>query len=485
MTTPKKTTALTVKLCIFMLTCFSFNQLMAQAIDMSKMTPDERKATQSKIEAASRVDWKNTMDMLGLKMPELVPVASDTTMPPNLNQKVAGSGYWFDTNGSQVTRTMWGNWTNYYESKANNYVLIDPLKLKNGKPVNNASTWWKKRRPEILADYEENIYGYIPKNAPKVTFEVTAINDTAMGGKAVKKTIVGHIDNSAYPEATPTVLITLYIPKNITGKVPLLVTVGGFLGRFPGSKSTAPTALDMVLAKGWAIATVNTGALQADNGAGFKTGIIGLLNKGNMRKPDEWGVFSAWCWGLSRAFDYFETEPSIDSKKIGIEGHSRWGKTALLESALDSRWAICYASCAGSMGSALEKRDYGENINDCAQPGEYHWMAANFLKYAGKWQSMPVDAHELIALVAPRPLLITGGTQDQWADPKGEFLACVAASPVYELLGKKGISTTEMPPPDVALTDGDLAFREHIGWHTDLPDWPVFISFAERYFNNK
>ena len=138
-----------------MLTCFSFNNVVAQAIDMSKMTPDERKATQSKIEAASRVDWKNTMDMLGLKMPELVPVASDTTMPKNLTQKVVGSGYWFDANGSQVTRTMWGNWTNYYESKANNYVLIDPLKLKNGKPVNNASTWWKKRRPEILADYEE------------------------------------------------------------------------------------------------------------------------------------------------------------------------------------------------------------------------------------------------------------------------------------------------------------------------------------------
>jgi hypothetical protein len=182
---------------------------------------------------------------------------------------------------------------------------------------------------------------------------------------------------------------------------------------------------------------VNTGALQADNGAGFKTGIIGLMNKGSLRKPDEWGVFSAWCWGLSRALDYLTTEPLIDAKKVGIEGHSRWGKTALLASALDPRWAICYASCAGSMGSALEKRDYGENINDVAQPGEYHWMAGNFLKCAGNWQNMPVDAHELIALVAPRPLWITGGTQDLWADPKGEFLACVAASPVYALLGKK------------------------------------------------
>jgi hypothetical protein len=264
-----------------------------------------------------------------------------------------------------------------------------------------------------------------------------------------------------------------------------LSIVGGFLGRFQGSKSTAPTSLDLVLAKGWAIATVNTGALQADNGAGFKTGIIGLMNKGNMRKPDEWGVFMDWRWGLSRALDYLEKEPLIDAKKVGIEGHSRWGKTALLATALDPRWAIWYASCAGSMGSALEKRDYGENINDVAQPGEYHWMTGNFLKYAGNWQNMPVDAHELIALVAPRPLLITGGTQDQWADPKGEFLACVAANPVYKLLGEKGISVSQMPPPDTALTDGDLAFREHVGGHSDLPDWPVFISFAERYFDKK
>ncbi len=483
MKSPQKRTALTVKLCIFMFTCFSINKVVAQAIDFSKLTPEERKAAQTKVEAASRVDWQKTMDMFGLKLPVLGSPMTDPTMPPNLTQRVVGSGYWFDSFGSQVTRTMWGTWTNYDESKANNYVLINPLKLKNGKLVDKASVWWKKRRPEILADYEEYIYGYTPKNTPKVNFEVTLTDTNAMDGKAIKKTIVGRIDNSAYPDATPTVAITLYIPKHTTGKVPLMVTVGGFLGRFPGSKSTAPTALDMVLAKGWAIATVNTGALQADNGAGFKTGIIGLMNKGNIRKPDDWGVFTAWCWGLSRAFDYFETEPLIDSKKIGIEGHSRWGKTALLESALDSRWAICYASCAGSMGSALEKRDWGESINDCAQPGEYHWMAANFLKYAGNWQSMPVDAHELIALVAPRPLLITGGTQDQWADPKGEFLACVAASPVYVLLGKKGISVTEMPAPDVSLTDGDLAFREHTGGHTDLPDWPVFIEFAERYFN--
>lgn len=478
-----KKSVLRIQVCIFMLLFISVNRSMAQAIDFSKLSPDERKAAQSKIEAANRVDWQNMMNLLGLKTPVLVPPLEDSSRPPNLTQKVAGSGYWFDANGSQTVRTLWGDWTNFDESKTGNYVLADPLKLKNGKPVTTASVWWKKRRPEILEDYQKEIYGYIPKNMPKVRFEVTSIDSSALDGKAIKKTIVGHIDNSAYPEARPVVAITLYLPRNTQGKVPLLVNVGGYLGKYPGSKSTAPTALDLVIAKGWAIATVNTGELQADNGDGFKTGIIGLMNKGKMRRPEDWGVFSAWCWGLSRAFDYFETEPLIDSKKTGIQGHSRWGKTALLESALDSRWAICYASCAGSMGSALEKRAYGESINDCAAPGEYHWLAGNFLKYAGNWQNMPVDAHELISLVAPRPLLITGGTGDQWADPKGEFLACVAASPVYKLLGKKGISVTEMPAPDTSLTDGDLAFREHTGGHTDLPDWPVFISFCERYFN--
>jgi hypothetical protein len=237
-----------------------------------------------------------------------------------------------------------------------------------------------------------------------------------------------------------------------------------------------------VLGLGWAYATVNTGNIQADNGAGLGEGIIGLVNRGQPREPDQWGVLAAWSWGLSRALDYLETDPAIDAKRAAIQGHSRWGKTALLSGALDARWAIVWPSCSGAMGASIEKRSWGENIDNVAGGGEYHWMAGNFLKYAGHWQDMPVDAHELIALVAPRPVFITGGTRDQWSDPHGEFLAAVGADPVYRLLGKRGLGTTTMPAPDVSLIDAELAFRDHEGGHTDAPDWPVFLRFAQRYF---
>lgn len=186
---------------------------------------------------------------------------------------------------------------------------------------------------------------------------------------------------------------------------------------------------------------------------------------------------------MSRALDYFQTDPQIDAKKAAIEGHSRWGKTALLAGALDQRSAVVYASSSGAMGASLERRNWGETIDNVAEGGGYHWMAGNFLKYAGNWAAMPVDAHELLALVAPRPLFITGGTKgDTWVDTHGEFLAAVAADPVWRLLGAKGLGTTTMPAPDHGLMDGDLAFREHEGGHTDMLDWPAFLQCAKRYF---
>jgi hypothetical protein len=452
----------------------------APAVDFGKMTPEERNAYFAKIREASEVDWRAMMNHLGLKEPTLPPADKDPNRPAHLVQR-EGSSNWYDSEGNTHVRSGWGIWSNYEEAKAVSYTLPDPLTLKNGQPVRTVADWWKLRRPEILNDFLTEIYGRKPANTPKVTFEVTETDQKALEGRAVKKTIVGHIDNSRYPQATPRIEITLYTPAKATGRLPLIVQVsGGFERFFP--KPDGPTAMDMVLEKGWAFATVNTGAIQADNGMGLKEGIIGLMNEGKLRKPDEWGVLAAWCWGLSRALDYFETDKAIHPKQIGIEGHSRWGKTALLAAALDARWAITYSSCSGAMGASLEKRSWGETIDNVAGAGEYHWMAGNFLRYGGNWAAMPVDAHELMALVAPRPLFVTGGTKDQWSDPHGEFLACVAAGSVYRLLGKKDLGTTEMPAPDVSLISGDLAFRNHEGGHTDLPDWPVFLQFASRYF---
>lgn len=461
--------------CVFI--GLSVGLAFSQSPDLQKMTPEERTAYMNKMRIASQEDWQKMMDKLHLKLPSLPPPTDDPNRPPHLKQK-EGSTNWFDEAGNTHIRSGWGIWSNYDERIASTYTLPDPLVLKNGKPVTNAATWWKQRRPEILADYLTEIYGKTPTNTPAVTFGTAGTDSTVLMGKALRKKLLGRIDNARYPAATPSIPVTYYRPVNAKGKIPMMVIVwGSFPQPLPG--------IEKLIDAGWAVAVVNTGAIQQDSGGGLHEGIIGLMNEGKDRKPDDWGVLAAWSWGLSRVLDYFEKDSGINARQIGIQGHSRWGKTALLAGALDPRWAIVFASCSGSMGASLEKRNYGETIDNVAGSGEYHWMAGNFLKYGDNWAAMPVDAHDLMALIAPRPLFITGGTKDSWSDSEGEFLACVAASPVYALLGKKGVGTTTMPAPDVALIDGELAFRNHEGGHVDILDWPTFLAFAQREFKLK
>lgn len=468
-------------LCVFSL---STHPIYAQNADNTSPSMEEWRAAVAKKRAIAEVDRQKMIDQLSIEPPEpLPPAEEDPNRPQYLFQK-EGSNNWYDEAGNTHVRSSWGNWSNYDESKAGGYTLPDPLTLKNGKLVNDPQTWWQQRRPEILHDFLTEIYGKIPENMPKVTFEVSEVDSTTLEGKAIMKKVVGYIDNARYPDATPSINITMYTPANATGPVPMMVkATTEFRFPFPPREGDdpGPTPMEQVLALGWGYATVNTGDIQEDSGAGLHEGIIGLVNEEKPRKPEDWGVLAAWSWGLSRVLDYFETDVSVDAKQVGIQGHLRWGKTALLAAALDQRWAIVFSSCSGAMGASLEKRNWGETIDNVAGTDEYHWMAGNFLKYGGHWEDMPVDAHQLIALIAPRPVFITGGTQDQWSDPHGEFLACVAASPVYRLLGKKGVGTTNMPAPDVALTSGELAFRNHDGGHTDLVDWPVFLKFAQRY----
>jgi len=453
----------------------------AQVPDFRTMTPAQRQAFFDSIRVASERDRDLMVARLTLPAPRpLPPPESDPNRPPNLVQR-QGSTNWYDSAGNTHVRSQWGAWSNYDESRVGPYTLPDPLVTNDGRRVRDSTMWWRVRRPEILDLFDREIYGRIPTRTPAVGFTVAAVDSATYPGQAVIKRVVGRIDNSAYPAARPSIEVTIYLPPVVIRPVPIVVTVGGL---FFGPRDTArvPDRIAQVLALGWAYATVNTGAIQADNGAGLREGIIGLVGRGQPRSPDDWGVLAAWSWGLSRALDHFETDPQIDSRRAAIQGHSRWGKTALLAGALDRRWAIVYASCSGAMGASLEKRDWGETIDNVAGTGEYHWMAGNFLKYGGAWTAMPVDAHELIALVAPRPIFITGGTTDQWVDPHGEFLAAVAAEPVYRLLGARGLGTAVRPQPDVSLTDGELAFREHVGGHTDALDWAVFLQWARRYF---
>ncbi|HLZ42124.1 MAG TPA: hypothetical protein VKQ11_14240 [Candidatus Sulfotelmatobacter sp.] len=388
------------------------------------------------------------------------------------------------------------NAANYDESKANPYpILPDPLVLESGSKVTTSEMWWKQRRPEIVELFDREIYGRVPRDTPKVTWEIlSSANDKNGDVPVVTKKLKGHLDNSSYPLINVDIDLTLTTPANASAPVPVIIelalspeVIAALTKRFPDlfKPSTGPAWQQQVLAKGWGYATYIPTTVQADNGEGLTAGVIGLSNKGQPRKLDDWGALRAWAWGASRVLDYLETDKTVDAKRVGIEGHSRYGKAALIAMAYDERFAIGYISSSGEAGAKLFRRNFGEQIGNIAGTGEYHWMAGNFLKYDGPLteKDLPVDAHELIALCAPRPVFVgAGATQgDGWVDAKGMFLAEVGAGPVYRLLGKKGLGATEFPPIETAWIDGDLGFRQHSGGHTPAPNWPTFITFASRY----
>jgi hypothetical protein len=376
------------------------------------------------------------------------------------------------------------------ESKATPYTsLPDPLVFKDGSAVKTAQQW-EKRKLEIFEDFDREIYGRVPAKTPAVAWRVVSEQDTNLGGiPVITKQLVGHVDNSEYPAITVDINMTLTTPKNKTAPVPVILEFGwNFPLGWKMPQQDGPTWQQQVLEKGWGYAVLLPTSIQADNGAGFREGIIGLVNKGQPRKLDDWGALRAWAWGASRAMDYFQTNPDVDANRVAIEGLSRYGKAALVTLAYEPRIAIGFIGSSGAGGAKILRRNLGEQVENLASSGEYHWFAPNFIKYAGPLTPMdlPVDAHELVALCAPRPVFISVGSPDvegQWIDARGMFLAGVHAGPVYELLGKKGLGTAEFPPKETALVEGQIAFRQHAGGHTVGPNWPVFIKYAQRYFS--
>jgi hypothetical protein len=374
-----------------------------------------------------------------------------------------------------------GHVSNYTEEKVPAYTLPDPLVLTNGKKVTTVEMWMKERRPEILKFYRTEIYGGVPDNAPKVTWEVAETDDNARKGTAITRRVVGRMGDKVNG---PRMTLTIHTPAKAKGPVPLLLNMTFGFGMNKAPKLGGFDLIEEVLGRGWGYATLGYGDIQPDRADRWTEGVIGLTLKDGQTKPaaGEWGTISAWAWGVSRCIDYFESDKLVDAKKVSITGASRLGKTVLWAGAQDERVAAVCAVVPGEMGASLIRRDWGETLDDMAQ--NFHWQfAGNFQKWVGKWNDLPVDQHMLIALCAPRPVYVNGGLTDQWSDPKGEFLAQVAAGPVYRLLGAKDLGATEVPPLDKPVTSGSLGFHYHSSGHTAVPaDWKAFLDFADRHF---
>ncbi len=434
------------------------------------------------------------------------------------------------------------NQANYDESKANPYPdWPDVLTFKNGRKVNTPAEW-QQRRTEIMEDFSREVLGRVPANAPKITWRVLYTDHEMLGRVPVKvRQLVGRADNTADPAISVNIQMTLVTPETAKGPVPVLMMFtradppapaqpsSDELDRLNAALKAAMVKQDPSLkpvidshpawmpfprppmfvfpqlnadgdlpnefqlaAAGWGFARIDPVSIQADNGAGLTQGIIGLANKGQARKPEDWGALRAWAWGASRGFDYLATLPEVDAKHIGIEGVSRYGKAALVTMAYDTHFAMVLVGSSGEGGAKPHRRNFGEAVENLTGAGEFHWMAGNFIKYGGPKNAgdLPVDAHELIALCAPRLTFISYGVPEKgdahWLDHQGSFMATVAAQPVWELLGAKGIGpaqdyhSAKMPDVNVGLLDGQLAWRQHDGGHTDAPNMKWFIQWADR-----
>jgi hypothetical protein len=501
-----------LKCCALSLSCLYAVGGMGQSVGTSSNAPGP-------VTFTAEQDHQNMMDQLGIKA--LRPGPSGDEKAPNH--------------------------ANYDESKANPYPnLPDPLTLNNGQKVTSPQMWREKRRPEIVEMFEKDVYGRVPKDVPAVKWSVTAVDPERIGfNPVIAKDLVGQVDNSSYPAISVKIHMTLVTPANAKGPVPILVMFGraGFpapnepsgedLNRINAALKTLlmqqdPTLKEVLadhpawqpvkatpfqfpqmnadgdppntwelIAAGWGFALLDLASVQADDGAGITRGIIGLVNKGQPRKPEDWGALRAWSWGAGRALDYLVTDPSVDAKHVGIEGVSRYGKAALVTMAFDQRFAMVLVGSSGKGGATPLRRNYGEAVESLTG-GEYYWMAGNFMKYGASDATfgsrtpgdIPVDSNELIALCAPRPTFISYGIPEKgdsrWLDHQGSFMATVDASRVFTLLGVKGLGvegdyhTAKMPPVNQGLLAGKLAWRQHDGGHTDAPNMKYFVEWADK-----
>ena len=390
--------------------------------------------------------------------------------------------------------------TNYDESNVGTYTLPNPLVFNDGKPVRTAADWIQRRRAEVLELFAANIYGHSPAAPKKLRYEVFDTDQNGLNGKAIRKQITIHFSDK---NEGPKEELLLFIPKNSHKPAPVFLVLS-FNGNQTAAKDSsikltpswsrtgekqqpaedsrgrAQADTERIISSGYAFATINYADIEPDFKGGDVSGIRPLFFKPGQTASleGEWGAIGAWAYGLSRALDYLEKDKDVDAKHVAIVGHSRLGKTVLWAGAIDPRFAMVVSSCSGEGGASLSRRDYGERIRNLVTNFPY-WFTSTYQQYADNEDKLPIDMHELIALNAPRPVYITAGETDRWADPKGEFLACVAAGPVYKLLGGEDLGTEEMPALDRPIMKS-IAFHIHTGGHAITPfDWEQFLKFAD------
>lgn len=442
------------------------------------------------------------------------------------------------------------NAANYDEALANPFPeLPDLLTTENGRKVKSPEVWWEQRRPEIEEIFEREVYGRIPESVPEVRWDVVISEREYIGWTPVNaKKLVGRVDNSEYPLIDVEFSMVVVTPARAEGPVPVLMMFGPaslpapaqpdrddfeklnravkellagdpaireILEKYPaydplvrpeGVNSWGfrrpsqgdPSLTEQLIAAGWGYVQIDPSSIQADNGEGLTCGgIIALVNKGQPRKPDDWGALRAWSWGAARGLDYLETDSAVDDTRVGIEGVSRYGKAALVTLAFEERFAFGLIGSSGKGGTTLHRRNFGEAVENLTGGG-YYWMAGNYLKYSAQEGELghmdagdlPVDSHGLIAMCAPRHTFISYGIPEKgdahWLDHQGSFMAAVAAQPVFRLLGVKDMGVPDdymaarMPPVLVGLTEGNLAWRQHDGGHTDAPNIPFFIEWVDK-----
>jgi hypothetical protein len=395
---------------------------------------------------------------------------------------------------------------NFDEARVPAYTLPPLLVTGGGQPVTNAAQWRSVRRPELMRLFETHVYGRSAPGPGKLAFDVTAVDPNALNGLATRKEVTIHLTGG---KAGPCMYLLIYSPNAVTKPAPAFlglnfrgnhsvhadpgITISTNWVKFAPPEQLAEHGIEgsrgsraerwqveKILGRGYALVTAFYGDLEPDSPDGWQHGIRGALQKSGFA-PDDWGAIGAWAWGLSRALDYLETDPSIDVGHVAVMGHSRLGKTALWAGAQDERFALVISNNSGCGGAALSRRCFGETVAriNTAFP---HWFCRNFTRYNDHEADLPVDQHMLVALMAPRPVYVASAAGDLWADPLGEFLSARNAGPVYHLLGLKGLETDAMPAVNQPVGE-TVGYHVRTGPHNVTAyDWEQYLDFADRHF---